>query len=326
VARSTGGERPRVVAVGGGHGLAKALGALRLLDLTPTAVVTVADDGGSSGRLRRDLGIIAPGDLRMALLTLARNRALADVLAHRFVRGELEGHALGNLALVALAERAEGDFVAALDAAAALLDCAGRVLPSTRTPVQLKARVLGEEVDGQVRVAHATGPIECVWLEPGAPAACPEAVAAITDADLVLLGPGSLFTSVVATLLVPGIGDAVISTPAPVVAILNLSTQPGETTGFDASAHVDALLAHLPDLALDAVLLHDGPDDAGEGEAIPPTLEHPAVGRLLRADLLARDPDGGPGWGHDPARLAAALGPLIDALPTGADGAAAAGA
>jgi uncharacterized cofD-like protein len=303
----------RVVAVGGGHGLAKALAALRLLDVEPTAVVTVADDGGSSGRLRRDLAIIAPGDLRMALLTLARNRDLAGVLGHRFGRGELQGHALGNLLLVALAERAEGDFVAALDAAAELLDCAGRVLPCTTVPVQMKARVHGQQVDGQVSVARAEGPIEAVWLEPGDPAACKEAVEAIETADVVLLGPGSLFTSVIATLLVPGIGRAVADSAARVVAMLNLTTQPGETTGFDAVAHVDSLIAHLPSLHLDAVLLHDGPVGIGEGDPIRPDLEHAAVGEVVRADLLTRD-DGEPSWGHDPGRLAAALGPLLGRL------------
>jgi uncharacterized cofD-like protein len=301
-----------VVAVGGGHGLANALEALQRLDVEPTAVVTVADDGGSSGRLRRDLGIIPPGDLRMALLTLARDRGLADVLGHRFVRGELEGHALGNLLLVALAERADGDFVAALDAAAGLLDCAGRVLPATTTPVQLKARVHGQEVDGQVRVAQAEGPIECVWIEPGRPAGCREAVAAIEAAELVLLGPGSLFTSVVAALLVPTIGEAVVASRAPVVAILNLSTQPGETTGFTCDAHIDALVAHLPELQLDAVVVHEGPPGIGEGEPIVPDLQHAAVSEVVRADLLRRDPDGAPGWGHDPDRLAAALRPILE--------------
>jgi uncharacterized cofD-like protein len=301
-----------VVAIGGGHGLARALAALRLLDVEPTAVVTVADDGGSSGRLRRDLGIIAPGDLRMALLTLARDEELASVLAHRFAQGELEGHALGNLLLVALAERSGGDFVAALDVAAALLDCAGRVLPATTTPVQLKATVAGEEVDGQVRVATATGRVERVWLEPGDPAACPEALAAIAGADLVVLGPGSLFTSVVATVLVPGVAAALATTSARITAVVNLTTQPGETTGLSCRAHIDRLLDHLPGCRLDAVVVHDGPAGVGGGAPLGGLDGHRAVRRVVRADLASRDDAGRPAWGHDPARLAGALRPLLE--------------
>ena len=299
---------PRVVAIGGGHGLARALDALRRLDVEPTAVVTVADDGGSSGRLRRDLDIIAPGDLRMALLALARDRPLAEAMAHRFERGELTGHALGNLLLVALAERAGGDFVAALDDAAALLSCAGRVLPSTTTPVQLKARMTGaHEVAGQSSVARAARPIEAVWLEPPAPVACAEAVAAIRAADAVVLGPGSLFTSLVATLLVPGLQDALVASEATVVLVLNVMTQPGETSGLDAAAHVDALVNHVPGLTIDVAILHRGPTWSGDGEPVGEALDHPAVRRVVAADVVARAPEGSPAWGHDPQRLATAL-------------------
>lgn len=301
-----------VVGVGGGHGLSRALAALRLLDIAPTAVVTVADDGGSSGRLRRDLDIIAPGDLRMALLTLARNRPLAGVLEHRFTRGQLTGHALGNLLLVALAEQAGGDFATALDLAARLLDCAGRVWPATGDSVQLKARVAGEQIDGQVRVATAHGSIERIWLEPTAPAACPEAVRAIRSADLVVLGPGSLFTSVIATLLVPGIAEAVTRGTAPLVYVANILTQPGETTGMDAAGHVTALREHVPGLDLDAVILHDGPIGAGEGEPVGTELPGARVPTVVRADVATRDANGGVGWGHDPERLAGALAGLVD--------------
>lgn len=302
----------RVVALGGGHGLARALGALRRLGLAPTAVVTVADDGGSSGRLRRDLDIIAPGDLRMALLTLARNRPLAAALEHRFARGQLQGHALGNLLLVALAEQAGGDFVAGLDNAAALLDCAGRVLPATGEAVQLKAQVAGEQLEGQVSVATAQGRIERVWLEPDAPAVCVEAAEAVRSADLVVLGPGSLFTSVIATLLVPGLAEALTATSGRVVYIANILTQPGETSDFDAGAHVDALLTHVPGLVLDAVVLHDGPQRPGAGQPLGARLDDPRAGAVVRADVVARDPDGRVGWGHDPERLADALAPLVD--------------
>jgi uncharacterized cofD-like protein len=304
---------PRVVAVGGGHGLARALSALRLLGARPTAVITVADDGGSSGRLREELGIIALGDLRRALLTLARNRALAGVLAHRFQRGQLQGHALGNLWLLALAERNGMDFVRALDIAGQLLDCAGRVLPSTTEPVRLMARVSGQEVSGQARVTKGGGRVERVWLDPAAPHACDEAVAALRAADLVVLGPGSLFTSVIAALLVPGLRAAVTTPSARPVYVANLLTQPGETAGRDARAHVEALLEHVPGLVLHAVVLHDGPPPEGPGEPIVGDLEGVlnADTTVVRADLASRT-SGLHDTGHDPARLARALRPLLE--------------
>lgn len=275
-------------------------------------MVTVADNGGSSGRLRRDLDIIAPGDLRMALLTLARNRSLAAALRHRFARGHLEGHALGNLLLVALAEQSGGDFVAALDAAGALLDCAGRVLPSTLNTIELKARVAGRQVEGQVRVAAAPGRIERVWLEPSGPAVTPAAAAAVAACDLVVLGPGSLFTSVIANLLVPGLADALARTSGRVAYVANILTQPGETTGLPAQAHVEALLDHVPGLTLDTVILHAGPAGAGAGQPLGLQLSDPRVGAVVRADVVTREADGSVGVTHDPDRLARALAPLVE--------------
>jgi uncharacterized cofD-like protein len=302
-----------VVAVGGGHGLARALEALRLIGNEPTAIITVADDGGSSGRLREELGIIALGDLRRALLTLARDRELASVLGHRFRRGQLAGHALGNLWLLALAERSAMDFVAALAVAGRLLDCAGRVLPSTTEPVRLMARVAGREVSGQAQVTKAVGRVERVWLDPAEPHACDQAVTALELADLVVLGPGSLFTSIIAALLVPGLRAALSGSPARVVYIANLLTQPGETAGLDARAHVEALFDHVPGLRLQAVVLHRGPRPAGPGEPIAGDLDgvslHDAT--VITHDLALREPDGSVGAGHDPARLARALRPLL---------------
>ncbi len=307
----------QVVALGGGHGLARALAALRTRGQTPTAVVTVADDGGSSGRLRRDLGIIAPGDLRMALLALSRRRDLAELLSHRFDAGELDGHALGNLFLVALA-REEGDFVAALDRAAALLDCAGRVLPSTTTQVTLHARVDGVEVAGQRRITKADGRVEGLRLEPSDAPACPEAVAAIEAADVVVLGPGSLYTSVMANLLVPGIHQALAASSAAVVYVANLRTQPGETAELDAADHVGAVLQALPRTTLDAVVLHDGPvPTAGGGRPLGtdlgPAAEH--VGHVERADLAERDEWGDPKAAHDVERLGGVLEAVLGGSP-----------
>ena len=298
------------VAIGGGHGLAPALQALLELGVEPTAVVTVADNGGSTGRLRDDLGIIAPGDLRMALLTLARNRPLADVLAHRFKRGELEGHPLGNLLLVALQEMAGGDALAGLEAAGRLLDAAGRVLPSTVVPVHLCARAGGQQVQGQVRVATAEAPIERVWLDPPDAPACEPAAAAIRAADVVVLGPGSLYTSVIANLVVPGIGRAVAETDARVVYVANLWQQPGEAAGLNLAGHVNALLAHAPGLHLDSVLVHDGPLPA-RARAVDGVLPHNVDAEVRCADLVARTAEGVPTWRHDPAQLGAALEPLL---------------
>ena len=299
-----------VVGIGGGHGLARALAAVQLLGERPTAVVTVADDGGSSGRLREEHGIVALGDMRMALYTLAHNAALAPVFQHRFASGDLKEHAVGNLLLLALIEMHGGDLVAALDAAGELLRCGGRVLPATTEPVELCGQVHGHTVGGQVQVATA-GPVERVWLTPEAPTACAEAVDAIAGADLVILGPGSLFTSILATLLVPGIGDAVVQSRGHVLLVANLSTQPGETADFDTAAHIEALIAHMPGLRLDTVLLHDGPVVSGPGKPIAPLASHPLAGCILTADLALRSADGTVTGMHDPHRLAAAMGPLL---------------
>ena len=301
----------KVVGIGGGHGLSRALAALRLLDIAPTAIVTVADDGGSSGRLREQHGVVALGDMRRALSALARRADLAALVDHRFRQGELEGHALGNLMLLGLQELCDGDLVAGLDRAAGMLECAGRVLPCTVEPVQLVATVGGRDVAGQVRVATADERVERVWLDPPDPEACAQAVAAIAAADVVVLGPGSLFTSIIAALLVPGIATALAATTARTLLLANLLTQPGETAEFDAQAHVDALLAHVPGLQLDAVVLHDGPQSVAAGKALGTRVSHAAIRRTCTADLALRRPDGTVTGLHDPQRLADALAPLL---------------
>jgi uncharacterized cofD-like protein len=296
-----------VVAIGGGHGLSRVLLALRTLDVAPTAVVTVADDGGSSGRLRRDLGIIALGDLRMALLALAGDRSLADVLAHRFERGDLGGHALGNLLLLALTERAGGDVLDALRRAAALLRCEGSVLPSTTVPVQLSARIAGRRVEGQANVTKSRSRVENLWLEPHDPPACPAAVRAVRAADVVVLGPGSLYTSVIANLLVPDLRQSVRETPAELVHVANVQAPPGETADLSLAGHVEHLHDALDGRSLDTVIVHDGPPPSTGGGALHAASRLPGVHRIVRADLLGRLGDGSIGRAHDPERLAAAL-------------------
>jgi uncharacterized cofD-like protein len=291
----------RVVALGGGHGLAVTLTALRLVGIEPTAVVTVADDGGSSGRLRRDLGMLAPGDLRKAMLALADPAAeVRELFAYRFERGDLAGHNLGNLLLAALTDL-RGGFSEALEEASRWLGVHGQVLPATLVPVRLCGRVDGRQVEGQVAIMTATGRVESVWLEPRRPAAVPAAVLAVRKADLVLLGPGSTFTSVVPNLLVPELADALVEASERLVYVCNLEAQPGETTGFAPEGHLAAILDHCPGLRVNTVLCQRPPDPAAAAREVRVFGELGAA--VVHAELAAVDHPGR----HDAARLATAL-------------------
>ena len=307
----TGDPAPRVVAIGGGHGLSRVLLACRRMGVAPTAVVTVADDGGSSGRLRRDLGIIALGDLRMALLALAREGALAEVLAHRFERGHLEGHALGNLLLVALTECERGDVLGALRRAEELLRCEGSVVPSTTTPVHMAARVGRMRLGGQATITRARGRLDDIWLEPSDPPACPAAVEAVRTADAVVLGPGSLFTSVIVNLLVGGLCRAVAETAATLVHVANVQAPPGETAQLSLADHVASLHATLGQRAVDTVIMHDGPRPEALGTPLHVERRLPGDPHVITADLLARDDRGRVHAAHDPDRLARALAEVV---------------
>ena len=291
----------RVVALGGGHGLAVTLTALRLLGLEPTAVVTVADDGGSSGRLRRDLGMLPPGDLRKAMLALADPAAqVRELFAYRFERGDLAGHNLGNLALAALTDL-EGGFLEALGAASRWLGVHGRVLPATLEPVRLCGQVDGRQVEGQWAITTASGRVESVWLEPRRPAAVPAAVAAVREADLVLLGPGSTFTSVVPNVLVPELAAALREAAGRLVYICNLEAQPGETSGFAPEGHLAAILDHCPGLRVATVLGQRPREAAGAAREV---AAFAALGAgVVHAEVAADDHPGR----HDAARLATAL-------------------
>jgi uncharacterized cofD-like protein len=291
------GGGPSVVAVGGGHGLAAAtLAAARLYARRITAVVSVADDGGSSGRLRRIAGIPAPGDLRRCLVALAApDSPWAGAFEYRFPdsAGELAGHALGNLIIAGLA-RYSGDFGVALDRAADLLGSVGRVLPATEEPVVLKASVAGREVVGQVAVSESGGEIARVSVLP-ADAAVPAAVVrAITEADQVVIGPGSLYTSVLAAAVVPGVRRALAGRTGGRVYVCNLRPQPPETAGLGPEDHLRAVLAH--GVAVD-VMVADGPEP---GE----TALWGGV-RVVRTPLRHTGADG-----HDPRLLAAVLAGL----------------
>jgi uncharacterized cofD-like protein len=303
---------PRVVAFGGGHGLSASLTALRQVAGELTAVVTVADDGGSSGRLRVELGALPPGDLRMALAALAGEdewgRAWAALTQHRFEgTGSLAGHPVGNLIITALADQL-GDPVAALDMTGRLLGTAGRVLPLATEPLEIVADVVGlddddpgapSEVRGQVAVATTSGRVIAVRVEPPEPPACPEAVQAVMESDFAVLGPGSWFTSVIPHLLVPEMAKALAGTRARRIVALNLSPQPGETDGFSPETHLEVLAAHAPDLELDVVIA----DVRMVGQGLT-TLRDAAAGfgaELVVADVACAD--GTPR--HDPVRLAA---------------------
>jgi uncharacterized cofD-like protein len=257
-----------------------------------TAIVSVADDGGSSGRLRELLHIIPPGDLRKCLIALAEpGSILASAFDHRFTEEELAGHSLGNLILAGLMD-STGDPVAALDEACRLLGATGRVLPSTTEPVVLKAEAAGGPVTGQVAV-NGTDHIRAVSLVPSDPPAPPAAVAALGVADQIVLGPGSLFTSVLAAVAVPGIREAVNASPAQRIYVCNLRPQDPETGSFDVAMHVEALLAH--GVAVDRVVCDSSGIAVGE----------PAVPVV---DVALARPNG---LAHDPARLAETLSDLL---------------
>lgn len=302
-----------VVAFGGGHGLSATLRALRLLGASITGVVGTGDDGGSSGRLREHLGVPPPGDLRMALVALTGDGAGTSlwprVLQHRFGgSGDVEGHALGNLLLVALWEET-GDVVAGLDRLGAVLEAQGRVLPNSLDPVDVVAaiRIPGSEtlteVRGQARITVTSGTVESVRLEPALPRACPEAVSAIGAADALILGPGSWFTSVLPHLLVPGIASAIAANTGRRILVLNATPQQGETEGFTAQAYLESWSRLVPDITLDVVLAD--PRSVTDVGALGAAARRVGASVHL-ADVLR------PGAAtHDPGRLAAALEAIL---------------
>jgi uncharacterized cofD-like protein len=310
----------RVVALGGGHGLAVSLAAWRTITDELTAVVTVADDGGSSGRIRREMPVLPPGDLRMALTALAgdtaRTQEMAALFHHRLGgTGALAGHSVGNLVLTGLTEMYDGDAVRALGVIGSLLGARGRVLPMADVPLDLVATVATVDPDdpqrsrrirGQVAIAATPGRVQDIQLSPPDPPVSDAVVEAITGADVVCLGPGSWYTSVLPHLLVPRLKEALEATRAKVVVVLNLEPQAGETDGFSPEEHLHVLMGHLGGVSLhtviaDAVAVVDrrGLLSAVQG----------CGAELVLAPVAA--PDGAPR--HDPVRLAAALASVVGA-------------
>ncbi|MCS4489282.1 uridine diphosphate-N-acetylglucosamine-binding protein YvcK [Corynebacterium sp. ES2794-CONJ1] len=310
----------RVASFGGGHGLFQTLRAVR--QLSPhqiTAIVTVADDGGSSGRIRRELGQIPPGDLRMALAALApndeRGKLWEETLQHRFGgHGALAGHAVGNMLISGLYD-VLGSEVAALDAVAEMIRAEGRVLPLADQPLDIEAEVQGlesdprimREVRGQVAVATTVGQVRRVRLIPDKPSACIEALCAVEQADVITLGPGSWFSSVLPHLLVPEMVEAINQSSALRIVILNLDAEPGETAGFSAERHLHIMRQHAQNFSADIVIA----DSSALGTQADRThLERAAesIGAQLKFyDLREADYRGAYTSRHDPRKLAAAL-------------------
>jgi uncharacterized cofD-like protein len=307
---------PRIVCIGGGTGMPTVLRGLKHHSANITAIVTVGDDGGSSGRLRREHGILPPGDFRNNIVALAQVEPLMSRLfQYRFSEGSpLGGHSFGNLFVLAMTG-VTGSFEHAVRETSRVLAVQGVILPSTLQDVQICALFEdGSEVCGESSIPEAGKPIERLYLKPEHPAAQPEAVRAILEADLIVLGPGSLYTSVMPNLLVEGIAKALLQSDGLKVYICNVATQPGETDGYDLDAHVAAMVRHLPGRAnpLDVVVATMHPPGAGAPQpdvtlvtASPTTAGHP---RVVVEDVVRDDHP----LRHDPDKLATVLMRIYD--------------
>jgi uncharacterized cofD-like protein len=313
---------PRIVAIGGGTGLSALLRGLKEHTSNLTAIVTVADDGGSSGALRDQLGIPPVGDIRNCIAALADAEPLmSELLGYRFpgyeraesglvatAPGELGGHAVGNLLIAAMTAMEGGDFEEGVRRMNRVLAVRGKVVPASATPINLVARTRdGDTVSGQSTIMRTRG-IDRVWIEPRDVAAAGEAIAAIAEAEIVVLGPGSLFTSVLPVLLIPEIRRAVVAAPGIRVYACNVATQAGETEGFDLADHVEALIAHTQPDIVDLVIANDrfdGEDAPWPADAVQPTWP-PAVEKVphLVTDGVASHDDP---HHHDPDRLATVI-------------------
>lgn len=310
----------RVVALGGGTGLPVVLRAVKGFTSRVTALVTVTDDGGSSGRLRGELGIPAPGDIRNCLVALADTEPLMERLfQHRFSRGSLAGHSFGNLFIGAMTELL-GDFEGAVRAASRVLRVRGQVLPSTPANVQLHAVLAdGSEIRGETAITGSLRSIRRVYLEPSGCRPVPAAIEALSSADLLVLGPGSLYTSVMPNLLVDGMAEAVRRSAAVKVYVANIMTQPGETAGYSVADHLRGILAHVGEGVVDWVLANTAEIGAERlaryraqgAEPVPVDAEAiRSLGvRLCARDLVNRDDL----VRHEVGKLAGALQNLVAA-------------
>jgi uncharacterized cofD-like protein len=312
---------PKIVTIGGGTGLSTMLRGLKNYSANITAIVTVADDGGSSGRLRRELGVLPPGDFRNCIVALADAEPLmARLFQYRFGQGSgLDGHSFGNLFIVAMSG-ITGNF----EEASRVLAVRGQILPSTLENVTLCAELEGEaHVLGESKISAANAPIHRVYLQPERPAAFPDAVRAILEADIVVIGPGSLYTSILPNLLVDGIAKALASTEALRIYVCNVATQPGETDEFRASDHLQALLRHVRGTPVDVVLANNN-----QGGSIKPEWRVQHVGpdveamEKLGVDVALFDVvDPHNALRHSPGRLTAAIAQLYERRRANGNGA-----
>jgi len=309
---------PKVVVVGGGHGLSNLLRGLKGFTNNLTAIVTVGDDGGSSGRLRQELGVLPPGDIRNCITALAdEDKLVTDLFKYRFAHGDgLEGHSFGNLFLTAVCAITNGDMLEAARVASRVLNSCGQVLPSTLSSMVLIAEMEdGRVIRGESVIPDADGRIKRLSCEPELPDATPEALEAIANADMIVLGPGSLYTSIIPNLLVKGVPQAIIDSPARKVYVCNTMTQKGETTSYTVGDHVETLMQHVGinnQLAggrfIEGVMINvqaPNPDSKITTTPVrydPDRLRHLGVRPILRP-LLSEDYAGH----HDPQRLAEAL-------------------
>lgn len=305
---------PHIVAIGGGHGLYTLLHGLKEYTTNITAIVTVFDDGGSSGKLRRDMGVLPPGDIRNCLIALADTEPLMrDLFQYRFdENNELKGHNFGNLFIAALTQ-VTGDFQRAILESSKVLAVRGRVLPTTLENVVLKAECAdGSIVVGESNVGSCGKRIKRIFLDPPHVPTTPEVVRAIEEADLIVLGPGSLYTSVLCNLAVAEVREAILRSSAPLVFVCNVTTQPGETDGYTFSDHLEAVFQFLPKERVNYVLVNgEKPDpevleELGRSGIVPILAEGGEwdfPGKILEAPLLSREYP----TRHDPDRLAQAL-------------------
>lgn len=309
---------PRIVVIGGGHGLAILLRGLKEFTHSLTAVVTVADDGGSSGRLRREMGILPPGDIRNCLAALSNDEALlTQLFQYRFANGHdgLQGHSFGNLFISALAE-ITGSFEEAVAESGRVLSVHGRVLPSTLHDVRLTADVIlpnlinEVRIEGESQIPSVDGVVRRVWLEPNNPPAFPQSMRSILSADLIVIGPGSLYTSILPNLLVPDIAQAVRASRALKIYVCNVATQPGETANYTCGDHVRALQEHTGSGLFDLIVVNENCSGVLPENSQWVTVENELDDDYLvyRGDLVDDDQP----WRHDSIKLSHVLMDLLE--------------
>lgn len=308
---------PKVVVIGGGTGLSTLLKGIKAFTNNITAIVTVGDDGGSSGRLRQEMGVLPPGDIRNCITALAdEDKLVTELFSYRFSTGQgLEGHSFGNLFITALCAITNGDILEAVRVASRVLNSCGQVLPASLEDITLIAQFDdGREVVGESKITSAQGVIRSMRMEPATASATPEAISAILHADLIVLGPGSLYTSIIPNLLVQGVVEAIVKSPARKLYVCNVMTQPGETDNYSVADHIEAIVrnaglsqAFAPRL-IESVLVNDEPPKGSFLQGSMPVRYDPDRLRLLnirpvRRNVVSQENT----WRHDDTRLSKAI-------------------